>query len=634
MSAALLLAAVCGTFAAAQDAPTEAALIDVLKSNAGWLEKQDACRALRQIGTAASVPALAALLPDKDLSNLARYALEPMPFPEAGQALRDALATTEGLPRIGVVTSLGARRDVAAVPLLVPLLKDADLDMVRAAAGALGRIAAPEAVEALLACREAAPETALPAVAEGLLAAAQYAVEDGRRDEAASIYDELQTPRWPMHARMGAFRGRAYARPEQTLAFVLAAMLGDEPVFRGIAAQLIAEMPDEKATAFFAEALTKTSSGNAQIALLRGLANRKDPAARPEVAAAVQSPNPGVGHAAVKALGLIGNAADVPMLKDLLSSGDLEIADAARASLTIMPGEEVSLTLAAEADGNSTSRALLLDILTERRAGNAVPVAITSLGDTQADVRIAALGLLGALGSADQLPTVFAALAGAQDPSERSAAEKALTAISSRGGEETLPLLLDAMKDAAVESRMALLRVLAGLDGPKSLEAVLAGVQDADPQMSAEAVRLLADWPTPDAAPGLLALAQGEDLTRKISGLRGYVRLARMNPSAEECAGMLGQAMALATRPEEKMIVLSAWGALPAVTSLDALLPHLDDASVQNEAAVAVIAVVSELGKKDPGSKPRAIEALNAVIAKCGDPDIRSRAEAALKGLQ
>jgi hypothetical protein len=152
--------------------------------------------------------------------------------------------------------------------------------------------------------------------------------------------------------------------------------------------------------------------------------------------------------------------------------------------------------------------------------------------------------------------------------------------------------------------------------------------------MSAEAVRLLADWPTPDAAPGLLALAQGEDLTRKISGLRGYVRLARMNPSAEECAGMLGQAMALATRPEEKMIVLSAWGALPAVTSLDALLPHLDDASVQNEAAVAVIAVVSELGKKDPGSKPRAIEALNAVIAKCGDPDIRSRAEAALKGLQ
>ena len=88
---AVLLACGYGAIAAAQDVPDEAALINAIKSDAPWLDKQTACRALRIKGTAASVPALAALLPDEKLSHMARYALESMPYPEAGQALRDIL---------------------------------------------------------------------------------------------------------------------------------------------------------------------------------------------------------------------------------------------------------------------------------------------------------------------------------------------------------------------------------------------------------------------------------------------------------------------------------------------------------------------------------------------------------------
>ena len=94
---AALLTGGLTTIASAEDAAAEAAvdeagLIDVLESDAGWLEKQTACRGLRQIGTVKSIDALAALLPDEELSHMARYALEPMPYPQAGQALRDALA--------------------------------------------------------------------------------------------------------------------------------------------------------------------------------------------------------------------------------------------------------------------------------------------------------------------------------------------------------------------------------------------------------------------------------------------------------------------------------------------------------------------------------------------------------------
>ena len=87
------LATLLTGIATAQDMPNEAALIDVLKSDAGWFEKQDACRKLRQIGTAASIPALEPLLTDEKLSHMARYALEPMPFPEVDKALPIAIET-------------------------------------------------------------------------------------------------------------------------------------------------------------------------------------------------------------------------------------------------------------------------------------------------------------------------------------------------------------------------------------------------------------------------------------------------------------------------------------------------------------------------------------------------------------
>src|SRR4029079_16929930 len=66
------------------------------------------CRKLSIIGTAASVPALAALLSHADRSHMARYALQRIHAPEAGDALRKALSQLNGNLKIGVIGSLGA----------------------------------------------------------------------------------------------------------------------------------------------------------------------------------------------------------------------------------------------------------------------------------------------------------------------------------------------------------------------------------------------------------------------------------------------------------------------------------------------------------------------------------------------
>ena len=616
-----------------QDAGDEASLIAVIKSDASWLDKQTACRALRIKGTEASVPALAALLNDEKLSHLARFALEAMPYPEAGKALRDALGTAKGLPKAGIVSSLGVRRDAEAVPSLIPLLKDPSTDIANEAAGALGRIATQEAIAALLEARGKASKALLPAIAEGLLAAGQNLIRDGKADAAVPIYSELLKSRWPMYARSGAFHGLASAEPDKAPVRMIDALGGKEALFRNIAAQVIAETSGAETTKLYADALPKLSL-EGKLALLRGLAARKDTAARPAVVEAMAASQKEVKLAAVKALAVLAGAQDVPALSALLVSDDAELAKAAEASLIALQGSDISPAIAESVPGVAPgSRAKLLEILLTRRAEQALPLAMNGLADSDVAVRTAGLRVLVSEGGKDQVQAVLQVLAKVSDAQERSAAEKALGSMCSRAGEETLPMLLEAMNGASTDTRIALLHTISRVGGPKALETVLAAIGDADAQISGEAVRLLTDWQTLDALPHILKLAQGDDLTRQVLALRGYVRLSGIEPSVEERARMLATAMTLVKRPDEKKLVIGAYGSLRTQQSLDALRPCFDDAAVQNEAALAMLAVAGELSK-NAANKPQAVEALKLIAEKAADTAVRDQAQKALAALQ
>lgn len=614
-------------FAAADEPVTEAQLIAILKSDAAWEPKYTACTTLRRIGTAASVPALASLLGDEKLSHMALYALEPMPYAEAGKALRDALSTTSGMQRLGIVVSLGARRDAEAAALIAPLLKDSDGDTARAAAGALGRIATDESVKALRRLDKTAPDALKNAADEGLLAAGHRFAEAKRNAAALAIYGKLLAPTKPMMIRMGAFRGLIDAQPARAPKRLVKALRGGNDAFRDMSAQIVAETSGAEQTAFYAKTLPSLPSGG-KVALLRGLASRKDSVARPAVVKALSDNDKQIKLAATRALGSLGNAEDVPSLVSMLASDDADIASAARMTLAMMQAEGVNAAIAA-AGATVNVKEQIAKLLTDRRAEQALPLAVQSVADSDSSIRIAGLNALAQLASTEHVPLLIAALAKATDANERSAAGDALTAVASRGGEEALPVIMSAMSSASVESRILMLRALSQIGGGKVFDAILSTVGDANEQISDEAVRLLSNWPGQEAAPHLLELAKSEKANRHDLGLRGYVRLARENQSGESKASMLTTAMGLNRRTEEKWLVLSAWGTLPTKQSLDVLLPNLDDASVKNEAASAIIAVASEMGKSDEG-KPLAVQALKDVLAKCDDAGIRDRAQKAL----
>src|SRR5210317_1173120 len=91
-------------------------LIAVLNStDASRQQKATACRELSFIATKRAVPTLAGLLADEELNHMARYTLEVIPDKAVDNALLQALGRLAGKPLVGVIGSLGVRRETRAV---------------------------------------------------------------------------------------------------------------------------------------------------------------------------------------------------------------------------------------------------------------------------------------------------------------------------------------------------------------------------------------------------------------------------------------------------------------------------------------------------------------------------------------
>lgn len=188
------------------DPELESQLLAALKGKLSRDAHDYVCRKLAIVGTAASVPTLAALLGAQPTSHMARYALERINVPQAGESLRNALKTTQGKQKIGVITSLGARRDGEAVGALANLLADSDRGISRAAALALGTIGTNEAAEALQKARQSGIGDK-QAVIDGLLSCAESMLHDGKRTEARAIYESMSGDGDSRLIRLAATRG-------------------------------------------------------------------------------------------------------------------------------------------------------------------------------------------------------------------------------------------------------------------------------------------------------------------------------------------------------------------------------------------------------------------------------------------
>lgn len=167
-----------------------------------------------------------------------------------------------------------------------------------------------------------------------------------------------------------------------------------------------------------------------------------------------------------------------------------------------------------------------------------------------------------------------------------------------------------------------------------ALNAVRAARKDAAAEVRAAAVRALAEWPMTEAAGDLLELARTADKDeQRVPALRGYIRLAAdvAGKSPEKAVKMYEQALAAATRADEKKRALSGLGRVPTPAALKVALAHTGAEGVAREAAWAVCSIADRLRGSQPAEARAALE---KVLAAAKDKRVRQRAEEVLKRIK
>ncbi len=404
----------------AQAQPAESELLAILKSDAPQQQKGEACIDLGRVGTKAAVAPLATLLGDEKLAHMARYALETIPDPAVDEALRAALGALKGQPLVGVIQSVGVRRDATAVEPLGACLGDADAEIAAAAAASLGRIATPAAVAAL---KQSLGK--VPAAAEGLLRCAEAA----KPEQAAALYDVLRSAQVQPHVKVAATRGAILSRGAAGVPLLLEQLRGEDAVLFGAALRTALELPGAETTQALAAELGKLPAVK-QGRVCDVLGQRGDAAAVPALLALARSGAAEPRSSAIRALARLGDASAVPVLAELASAGDEEVAKAALAAIAGFPGQAADKAIISLVSSSEAKlRRVGIDLISRRRITAAVPELLRLAGDADPELSAASLKAAGEMAGVKDIPALLAIL---QKTPATDAAADALAAVCTR----------------------------------------------------------------------------------------------------------------------------------------------------------------------------------------------------------
>ncbi len=606
-------------------ADEEQDLITTLQSTAGAPQKCTACQRLRVVGTAKCISALAALLGEERTAHAARYALEGMPYPEAVVAMRQAVATTSGPIKAGLIDSLGWRQDAAAVPLLKPLLTGADTVVASAAAGALGRIGGDEAIAALVGARDKAAPAVQAVVLENLLPCAERLLAAGDAKGAAKLYAVLFVTKYPDRIRVAAWRGLVMADAGQRAKLVTKALAGGDRKLQVDAIKVVRELNDAAVINACLREWTALPAESQLAVLDARLKIGGD--VLPTVHTAAKSAYTPVRAAAWLALGDLGDASAIPALAKVAASGEGAERDAARDTLARLRGPGIEEAVLKDV-GNAEPgpKAELLRAFGERGAAGAAEVLVQNAAAGPDAVRLAALEALRKIAAPATVIPLLDIAGKAKSDTDCEAALKALYAACQASPDKAQATrgVVEAMSRMTPAERRQVLPVLSELGTPAALEAAQAATRDPDPEVVKAAVRALALWPNAAPAAGLLELARASTVPAiQVLAVRGCIDVAAQEPDAARRLALLQDAKSAAKRPDEKKQALGKISLTPTPEALQAVLADLSDPGLANEAGLAAMTIAEKLAVSNP---KLAGETAAKVLAQCKTPDIVKRA--------
>lgn len=577
----------------------EAELIAVLLSDAPAAEKAIACKNLAIYGSGNAVPELAKLLSHEQLASWSRIALEAIPGSEADAALRKSTEMLTGKLLVGSINSIGVRRDTSAIELLTARLQDADAEVACASAVALGRIGNSAASKPLQDVLSTVPAKVRSAVAEGCVLCAERFYAEGLEAESVALYDLVRNADVPEQRMLEATRGAILARKQKGIPLLIEQFKSPDKGLFHIALSTAREFPGREIDEALAAEMAKAPPERAAL-MIGAMADRSETVVLPAVLNAAKSGPKRVRIAAIQAMGRVGNTTCLPVLFDSAIESDAEVSQAARKSLTEIPGESIDKDLVSRlAKPDPRFYSLMVELIGDRRV-EALPALLKALDASDKTVRSAALTSLGNMVPADKLSVLIKQVQTPRNADESALAWKALKTACVRMPDRDAcsTELATAMERASISNKISLLKILGAVTGKKALQTIAAAAKSPDPQLQDEASAILGDWMTIDAAPVLLDLARTAPAEKfQIRAMRGYIKAARQFQMSEpERIEMCKQASEASARTAEKKLVVEVLRRYPHLETLKLAVQAYKNPELKEDAAQAAIAIVQKIG--------------------------------------
>jgi len=391
--------------------------------------------------------------------------------------------------------------------------------------------------------------------------------------------------------------GEARGADDEAVDMIVELVSGSDNDMRMLALQQIREeAPGKDATMRFVKLLPELAP-DVQIQMIDALGERGDAAARPVILKMLNSKTEAIRAMATRALSGLASPADIPVLAAVAATGsDLE-KEAARHSLRQLRGNEMNAAMTEVLKSADTKpRIELIAALIDRNVAESMPVVLKSADDPDLALRLAVLAALRAVGDENHTALVVKRLKSAKDKSERRQAALALLATCRRGRTKCAEAVIAGFDGADAATRISLMRALPLAGGPKSLAEILARLKDDDKGVRVEAVRVLAGWPDAAATAHLKELARNvKNLRNHVLAIRGIVRLASPGKDRPADFATLSEAMKLATRKEEKVLVLGTLGTIPTLESLALVASGLDQPAIVEDAGFVAVLIAEKI---------------------------------------
>lgn len=538
------------------------------------------------------VPALAIHLHHPELSGYAIKALLRLKGNETEKTLIDKLDRVPNEAKIIIIEALGQLHSRNALPKLKMLATSIDSAIKDSALWALAEIGDPSADDILATIPTLSGAKQRHQALNLYLHFARRLAENGFREKAREIAEratEILTEQDEVALRCAALNLLVELEGEKAIPALLKAIWSEHPAYRKQALNLAEKNGWPSLYKALIESLPSLPVENIA-AVIEFLGNQKTgfTVSAETIEPFLEAQEEAVRLAAIRTYFNLKKEESVNRLIPLLNSSETEVRLVLSLWKTLKPEIYGKRILENFSRLPESSRVVVLEELLDFMGPEWKDAVVTSTGSGLSQLKKTAIESLPQVVSPDDLEWLVRRMVAEEDPALLPGWQKAVVSAAEKiqDPRQRQQKIISLLAGKTGREKATFIKMLFQIGGSECLKAVVSSLNDKSSEISSAALASLVNWPDFEAAPHLVNLIKNNP-DRKVRYL-AFQGLARLMKSTEvpgrEKIKIMEEIKPLATHPDEKNFMLTAWSNIREVRALKEISEFFNDEALRDRA--------------------------------------------------